>query len=156
MDKKQLQMIAAIGGAATVLGVFLPWASIDIPEALRSLIKVDTTPSGISTSDGKIVLILALVGAALAGALFLGKSLPISGKASILTAWICLGVAALICVIDFFDIGEGASVGIGLWLCVLGSIAGAVTGFMAWKQMGGQVPKAAPSDGGDDAGGGES
>ena len=158
MDKKQLLMIAAIGGVVTVVSVFLPWVTVDLSEfgplAAAISSKVDTSVAGIEGGDGKIVLILGLVAAAAAGALFLGKKLPMSDKGAIMTAWICLGVAVLVALINLFDLKGPASAGIGMWLCILGGLAGAATGFLAWQKMGGKLPSAPSGDGGGDAAGG--
>ena len=157
MDKKQLLMIAAGGAAATVIGVLLPWWSVDVPKGLGPLAAAfDTSVSGLDSGGGKFVLLLGLVAAAAAGALFLGKTLPVPGKTAILVSGACLGLAALICLMKFLDIKGPVSTGIGLWLCLIGSIAGAVTSFMVWKQMGGQLPKAPSGGEGGGEGGGES
>lgn len=138
MDKKQLHLIAAGGAAATLVGVFLPWASLS-DEGLGGALKAlgqSVSIAGIDGSDGKIVLVLALIAAALVGAQLLGKSLLLSGRKAMLVAGICLALAAAVCVIDFLDISGAVSVGIGLYLSLVGSIAGTATAFLAWKQMG--------------------
>ncbi len=145
MDRKQLLTIAAGGGAATVIGIFLPWASFS-DEGMGAALKAlgqSASRSGLDTGDGKIVLVLALIGTVLAAATLLGKALPLSRKASMLICMISLALAAVVCVIDFLDISGPLSVGIGLWLCLAGSIAGAATSFLAWRQLRGE-PSAAP------------
>lgn len=145
MDKKQLLMIATAGGAATALGVFLPWVTFSDEGLGAALRAVGESPSvaGIRGGDGKIVLVLGLVGAAAAGALFLGKALPVSGRKAIVAASICLALAALICVIDFLGMSAPAAAGIGLWLCMVGSIAGTATLLLARMQMGSELAEQA-------------
>ncbi|MDJ0976704.1 MAG: hypothetical protein QNJ98_19775 [Planctomycetota bacterium] len=145
MDKKQLVMIAAGGAAVTLVGLFLPWVSLSdegIGGALKALGK-SASFAGIEGSDGKIVLVLAAIAGALAGAQVMGKSLVLSARKGLLVAGICLALAAAICVIDFLDISGPVSVGFGLYLSLLGSIAGTVTAFLAWKQTSAEPTKAA-------------
>ena len=145
MDRKKLLMIAAGASVLTVLGVLLPWATLSdegLGGALQAIGQSLTT-TGLETGDGKIVLVLALIGAGLTGALFFGRSLPVSNRAATLIATICLGLVGLISLIDVMDISGMVSVGIGLWLCLVGGLAGAAASFLAWKGMAGESVGAA-------------
>ena len=136
MDRKQLVMLAAAGALVTLVGLFLPWASLS-DEGLGGALKAlgqSVSISGIEGSDGKIVLVLAAIAGALAGAQAMGKSIVLSPRKGMLVAAICMALAAAVCVIDFLNVGGPVSVGLGLYLSLLGSIVGTATAFLGWKQ----------------------
>lgn len=140
MDKKRLLMIAAAGGAATMLGAFLPWATLS-DEGLGGALKAlgqSVSVSGIDGGDGIIVLVLGAIGAAAAVGAFLGKL----GNKMVLVGAICLALAALVSIIDFMDISGPVSVGIGLWLCLIGSVVGTAAAFVGWKGGAAAAPAA--------------
>jgi hypothetical protein len=139
VDKKQLTMIAAVCGAATVLGTLLPWWSISVGP-------ISTSASGIDWGGGVVVLLLGAAAAVMFGATALGKGdkVPLPDKTKTLVGMSCLAVAALLTVIKFLDMGSGGlggvvSRGIGLWLTTAATVVGTVAGVMLFKAGGGQA-----------------
>jgi hypothetical protein len=144
MNRKQLLLIASGGGALSAIGAFMPWATFSdsgIGAALRAVGR-SASVSGMD-GDGKLVLVLCAIGLVATVAALLGKSLPVSTRGSLLSATICFGLSAAICVFDAMGISAPASVGMGLWLGVIGSIAAAAAGFLAWKKTSGAKEAAA-------------
>ena len=134
---KPLHILFAGAGLA-VLGTFLPWASIEF-----KLLGVSQTASGINTGGGKIIFILAAGAAVLPLIRQPGKE-----KLMALISMISAALAALVAVANLFDgmnaapsgshpmIKEGGiefSLGIGLYLCVLGCLGAAWGAFNIWK-----------------------
>ncbi len=123
MDKKQLTMIAGVGGAVAAVGTLLPWWS-------ASAGPFSMSASGIDWGGGVIVLLCAAAGAVLFGATALGKGdkIPMPEKTKGLVGTACLGVAALLVVIKFFDMPSDpmgvTSRGLGMWLSLAGALAG--------------------------------
>lgn len=135
---KTLHILFAGAGLA-VLGTLLPWASINI-----KVLGVSQTAAGIDAGGGKLILILA-VGAAV---LPLIKQ-PGKEKLMAFISWIAAALAALVALANLFDgmnaapntshpmFKEGGiefSLGIGIYLCVLGSVGAAWGAYKLWKE----------------------
>jgi hypothetical protein len=131
-----LSISATIAAGATLLGSLLPWASITF---FLGTISVAGT-----RVDGKYTALLAIA----AGILTI-VSLNNRNRGPMLAAAILLTIAAAVAVWDLADIGahvgslttdEGDTVGsvdigVGLYLCTAGSIAGAILAFMALPKL---------------------
>ncbi len=117
-------LIAGLIGLA--VGAFLPWVEADVA-FVGSISRIGTD------GDGKITLVLAIVIAILVGSGVVGSSLRLSRTR---TVWaLVLAVPAMaVAVYDFIDASKSvgdlnrgglgvASVGSGMYLTVLGSIA---------------------------------
>jgi hypothetical protein len=99
------------GGAAVLIGSFLPWAS-----AFGGLAEKKGTEG-----DGVITLVCGIA------MLLLGYMWYKSGNRNWKIAYIvAAGLAAIVAVIDIADVGgtEGISIGYGLWIVLIGAIAG--------------------------------
>jgi|GEM_PF-1939610 len=142
-----------LGGCGlAILGCFLPWASVSIDSPLM---KMSNSPSGINSNRGVFTLLLAV-----AAIVIHFVKVPGKDKLMALIATICAGLAALIGLYSMFDIkgdssndindilGTGAisiSIGIGLYLVVLGGLAGAFGWFQRFQKIPGPiVPPAGP------------
>ena len=99
---------ALIGSAAVVVGVFLPWVSV-----------FGLSVSGISTGDGKIVLVVAagalvLMAAAAGLVTWFAVSVRLANIASLAAAVLCL-------IVSMVDLNDFAA--IGLYLTFIASLA---------------------------------
>ncbi len=137
MDRKKLSMIAAACGAVVFVAMFLPFASFSGPSQFVALLP---TFNGFDWDGGVVVLILSLVAGAAALLVFLGKTdvVPLDGRQLLFVGVGGFAVAALLLVIKFFDDwpsgqGGGISRGIGLYLMLLATLAGAAACFLATK-----------------------
>jgi hypothetical protein len=124
---RSLLWVVLAGAAVVVLGSFLPWASVTVFGA-------ELTVDGMD-GDGP----LTLIGGALVGALTLAAHLQRPARWKVVTALVLAALVTLIAVIDVVDVSsrvadvEGelavdleASVGIGLWLVLAGSVVATV------------------------------
>lgn len=126
------------GAGLAALGTMLPWVTVTI-----KMMNLSNTVLGISFGAGKIVFVMAAAAAVLPVIKQPGKE-----KLMTLISMICAGVAALVAVMNLIngasatsdiptdlvkDSGFSASVGIGLYLCVLGSLAAGWGAFNLWK-----------------------
>lgn len=159
MDRKKLSMIGAACGAVVFVALLMPFGSMSAPSGgFGAAIAKQGSPNGFDWGGGAVVLIFSLLGAAAALLVFLGKTdvVPLDAKQLLFVGMGGFNIAFLIVIIKFFDgdawktvetpLGSfGMSRGIGLWLLVLATAAGAVACFMAAKQP--PIP-----DGGGDAG----
>jgi hypothetical protein len=144
--RKQLVLGAAIGGGVAALGTLLPWASAYGTGAFAGMVPASSW-SGIDSGKGWFVLILALVGGGAALLVHLGKAGQVVKQLNetqhLWASLGALGVALIVVLVQFFNDGYqsqefmgtkvGVSRGFGLWLCLLGSAAGAAAAFMATR-----------------------
>ena len=127
LDAHRNLLWVIVGGVAVVLlGSFLPWATVS------ASFLGEVTVSGMD-GDG----VLTLLGGAVAGGLALSAFLGRAARWKVVTALVFAVLVALVALIDIVDInsrvadleGEGlgaaidVSIGIGLWLTLLGGIA---------------------------------
>ena len=140
MEKKQLLLIAAVCGGVLFLGSLLAWVKAPSVEFMGQTVGGGSI-SGTQFTVGVFVLILGLVGGAAALAMALGKTdiVKLAPKQYALIAAGALGLAALLSIIKFFEIGPK---GIGIWLCFLAGIGGAACMFLVLRQMG-VIPESA-------------
>lgn len=114
----------AAGFILVFIGLLLPWITV-------SAGPFSASRSGISTGDGKVVFVLAIIAAA---GLYLRRSL---------VALIAGGLAAALTIYDAIDIGRlggdvpgeaksliDAGTGIGVWLVLVGAIALTAAGLL--------------------------
>jgi hypothetical protein len=127
-----MQWVMIGAGAVGIFGTLTTWVT-----ASAGFISV--SKNGISSGDGKIAVVLALVATA----------------ATLVTVWrpsrvlaivqvIFFGLLAILSVYEIVHIssksysGDGititASVGIGVYLCLLGGVAGVVAWIISWRQ----------------------
>lgn len=121
-----------IGDAVVIaIGTFLPWVEVTAGP-------VSITRSGLDTGDGKVMLFLALVGAALA---VLGVVLK-----RLLPCYLLLALGLIAIVVSAYDIADvqttgedlglgdliQADAGIGLWICLIGGIGMTTSGVLAF------------------------
>jgi hypothetical protein len=139
MDKKSLTLAAAICGAVTAIGTLLPWAT-------AKTFMMEVSAAGTESTKGVFVLILGLLGGAAALLVHLGKVgqiVKLDEKQHVLIGLGCFALAIILILTTFVDGGYktqtvmgqefGASRGIGLWLCLLASLAGGAALFMVLK-----------------------
>lgn len=129
MDNEKMPYYLGIGGgAAVILGSFLPWAEV-----------LGITVSGFD-GDGVLTLILGLVGA---GVAFMAMTRPVARWLLIVGA-VAFVAAFLIFIVDYLDVTDvpTASVGIGLWLVAIGSIVGGVGAVMMLRAPADAAPPA--------------
>ncbi|MDX1691345.1 MAG: hypothetical protein R3290_10015 [Acidimicrobiia bacterium] len=121
-------IVVLVGALITVLGSFLTWASVS---AAGVSVSVSGTGEG---GDGLLTLILALATGAVA--IFLSGR---PGRARMISIVIGAALIVLIAVINIADVnsvagdlggGVDVSIGIGLWLVLLGGIVAAVGAFL--------------------------
>jgi hypothetical protein len=124
--------LLVLGAAVVVLGSLLPWAEVTAP-------LVGTVSKAGTEGDGVLTLIGALI--------FGGFALPgLAGKRSrglLIAALVVALLVAAVAVVDMIDVTErfadvedqvasvDASIGIGLWLVLLGAGVAVVGGVMA-------------------------
>ena len=141
-----------LGGCGlAILGSFLPWVSVSFKEAIPGMGTSHSTSGVNYGSRGIFTLLLAGAGIALNYVKVPGKD-----KLMALIGTICGGLAALIAIISMFGISDAApvavlmdsfkvSIGIGLYLVVLGGLAGGFGWFLRFQKIPGPiVPPAAP------------
>ena len=120
-------------GDAVVLavGTFLPWVEVTAGP-------LSITRSGLDTGDGKVMLFLAIMGAAFA---VLGIVLK-----RLLPCYLLLAIGLIAIVVSAYDISDvqttgddlglgdliQADAGIGLWICLVGGIGMATSGVLAF------------------------
>ena len=116
---KQVSIGLGICGGLTAIGCFLPWATV-----LGGFLSI----SGTDTSDGAVVLILGVL--ILVAGIYVHPNFS-PKRSAYAFALICSALSFLISLVDMINIGSLtaetslASVGGGLYLCVIGS-AGAL------------------------------
>lgn len=132
-DNKKMSLAVVVCAAASILGAFLPWASV-------SFGGISSSASGFDGGDGKIIVLLAAAAGVIAFMWMQGK---LAKSGLLLGAMIAMAICALISVKDFFDIGDApgagavsVSRGIGIYLCLLGTLAGTAAAFFAWRSSG--------------------
>jgi hypothetical protein len=153
MGTKQLTMVAAVCGVVTLLGVLLPWATVDIPPEVAALARqygglAKTSVNGTEGDfKGTIVLILGILGGAAAAGAWLVKpgQLPFNARQLLTAALGAFALAWILTLTDMLRSFEGASRGIGLYLAFLATLAGAVAAFLALRQTPAAVAAAAPA-----------
>ena len=124
MDRSKISIGLSICGGLITIGCLLPWAT-----ALGGLIKLNGTDTG----DGKVVLIFGLV--ILATGFFVHPNRS-PKRYMYVIALICSCLSSLISIIDIIDVGSLtadtplASIGIGLYLCVIASVGSVVVSCM--------------------------
>ncbi len=133
---KNSKQIALFGSAALAIGSLLDWATV-------SSVFGELSVAG-TKGDGKLTLAAGLI----ALILFIQ---PTRQKAMVGAIISLLG--ALISIYDFANVSSHvadvdssiatADVGIGLYLCAIGSVAASVAGFVLAKAIAEQVPDAA-------------
>lgn len=108
---------AILGGALLVAGLFLPWAVFDFAEiGLSELGSIDI--KGMEQSVGLLAAALGIV-ILILGVLRITSVLAKISVASIVAA---AGlVAAVLVGMKIFDLNDGATLGIGIWLSLSGS-----------------------------------
>jgi hypothetical protein len=113
-------IVALISAAVVIIGSFMTWVTVGSGAISVSAGGMD------EGGDGVITLIVAI--AAAAAAIFL------KGRARMISIVVGGAVVLLVAIIDIFDIlGEDlvdASVGIGLWLVLVGGAALAASAFV--------------------------
>jgi hypothetical protein len=123
---REASLMMLVGGAVAVVSGFLPWASVG-----------PFTVDGMD-GDGRITAALgAFVG--VIGLMRLQRSRM--SKWAVWVAIVCGVVIAVTGVVDYADLPELASAGIGLYGTIAGGVVGAIGGFIARKQ-----PLVAPDD----------
>ena len=122
--------------AVAAVGSVLPWATVDT-SGFGDYGLGDISQDGLD-ADGKITIVLALIAAGFLIAAIVTKRLW-----TVITTTSIFAVTALIAVADIADVksrfneldglsfGFEVSVGIGLWVLLLASIAGAIVSFIA-------------------------
>ncbi len=127
----------AAGSLLAAICVFLPWVSVDIPkeslEAARQMgVDMDTSYSGFDAGwRGWVTLLGGLLCAAssvlkpMLAQKLTGEQMKMLTKATPIAGLVVFGVV----LISFFDVlgGDGANVGIGLWLALLGMLGAAAS-----------------------------
>jgi hypothetical protein len=153
MDKKQLVLVAAICGGVVALGSLLPWTT-------AKGLGFTGSSSGVDGFKGVLVLLAGLAAGGAALLVHLGKVGQVLKLDERQHLWIAIGafgLALLLSLIQFFDghyrtetahgVTMGWSRGFGLWLDLLGSIAGGATAWLAMQKgsapTGGAPPPAA-------------
>ena len=115
MDRSKVSMGLGICGGLIAIGCFLPWVT-----ALGGLLSV----SGMDSGDGKIVFTLGLL--ILVTGIYVHPNLG-PKKHRYVIALLCSVLSLLISLIDIIDVGSLAadtplaSIGTGLYLCVIAS-----------------------------------
>jgi hypothetical protein len=151
MDRKQLILIAAICGGATALGVILPWATMDAP------MSVGGSFNGFNTGWGTLVFLAALAAGAAALLIHLGKIGQFVKLTELQHVYVMVGgfgLATLGTLIHFFS-GTYTTVsgmgheygwhrGIGLWICLLGTLGGEAVSFLVMKGASSPAPPSTP------------
>jgi len=119
MDAKQASGLTLVGGLLLALGSFLAWGSV-----------LGISVSGIDGGDGWYTLIAGAVLALVGFMAWSGKALPVW------IGWLALAVGLAVALINFFDImgTEGVSIGIGMWLMLVGGALGLVGLLMGRKR----------------------
>lgn len=151
MDRKQLILIAAICGGVIVLGTLLPWVSTSAP------LGMSVSVSGTGTGMGPWVLILGILGGAAALLIHLGKVgqfVKLTELQHLYVAAGAMGLATIFLLIQFMQgyykteivMGQayGNSRGTGLWISLLGALAGEGAALMVLKQTTGSVLPPSP------------
>jgi hypothetical protein len=109
---------AVLGGALLVAGLFLPWAVFDFAEIGLS----ELGSMNIKGTEQSVGFLAAALGVVI---LVLGVLRVTSVLAKILVASIVAtaGLAAAVLVgMKIFDLNDGATLGIGIWLSLSGSV----------------------------------
>lgn len=131
-----LAIAGLVCAAVAAVGSVLPWATVDT-SGFGDYGLGDISQDGLD-ADGKITIVLALIAAGFLVAAIVTKRLW-----TVITTTSIFAITALIAVADIADVktrfdeldglgfGFEVSVGIGLWVLLLASIAGAIVSFIA-------------------------
>jgi hypothetical protein len=134
--------VAAVGALVAVVGSLLPWLTVTYGEALKPLLSGTATAesaSGIEGTGGKIIVVAGLVLIALVVAGILNIKIPAIGIGILVLGIVILGMALINLPARMNDVksfddslailkgladttGTSMSVGIGMYLAVLGGI----------------------------------
>lgn len=119
-DAKTQGWMVLGGGAALAIGSFLPWASA-----------FGQSVTGMDADDGVITLVLGLVLVALGYMMAMRET----QRWMVIAALVVGLIAVVVALIDLFDVlgTEAVSVGIGLWIVVLGAIVAAAGAAMRMR-----------------------
>jgi hypothetical protein len=133
----QGQMIAAVGGIALLVGMFLPWVGVSgssLPSGLPGAVDTSTSENIWKGSSLDIYLLITGVVALLPALMALTDSAEEFSFVS--AATLLLGVVAAILVIAFLtvDFPDGADRKIGAFIGLGGAIVIAVGGFRAMQE----------------------
>jgi len=121
---KQVSIGLSICGGLIAIGCLLPWATV-----FGGLLSIN----GIDTSDGTVVLILGIV--ILVAGIYVHPNFG-PKRSGYVIALICSALSFLISLVDMINIGSLtaetslASVGGGLYLCVIGSVGSLILSFV--------------------------
>ena len=125
--------ITAAGAVAVIIGIFLPWYSIEI-------FGISTSASpGLSDSTGILLLVFSVVAVAA------GLNVMNQNKKNMAILSVVMGVLCLLIMLNNWpdsELGEFVSTGIGYWLSLAGSIA--IIAGSAMGMQAGKSPAAAP------------
>jgi hypothetical protein len=133
----QGQMIAAVGGIALLVAMFLPWVGVSgpsLPSGLPGAVDTSTSENIWKGSSLDIYLLITGVVALLPALMALTDSAEEFSFVS--AATLLLGVVAVILVITFLtvDFPDGADRKIGAFIGLGGAIVIAVGGFRAMQE----------------------
>jgi hypothetical protein len=133
----QGQMIAAVGGIALLVAMFLPWVGVSgpsLPSGLPGAVDTSTSENIWKGSSLDIYLLITGVVALLPALMALTDSAEEFSFVS--AATLLLGVVAVILVITFLtvDFPDGADRNIGAFIGLGGAIVIAVGGFRAMQE----------------------
>jgi hypothetical protein len=133
----QGQMIAAVGGIALLVGMFLPWVGVSgssLPSGLPGAVDTSTSENIWKGSSLDIYLLITGVVALLPALMALTDSAEEFSFVS--AATLLLGVVAVILIITFLtvDFPDGADRKIGAFIGLGGAIVIAVGGFRAMQE----------------------
>jgi hypothetical protein len=130
-------VVALVGGVLALLGVILAWETVSAELIAGSGLSAST--SGLEANGGKIIAVLAIVTLALAVLDILSMKVPVPFGVSVTI----LGVlATLVAVANYFSVTDDVnkanaiiaglgSVGIGLYIAILGAVAMLAGGVLA-------------------------
>ncbi|HWB02750.1 MAG TPA: hypothetical protein VG796_06965 [Verrucomicrobiales bacterium] len=139
-----------VGGLGlAIISVFLPWVSYTskLPAELVALAGTSGSHSASGTRSNLGILALLLMAGVIASCF-----IKVPGKAKLIStsALAAAGLAALLILIEFIRTLSDStsnelvsiSVGIGLYLCVLGAAAGTFGSFLRWRNTPADPPAA--------------
>lgn len=151
-ERNRVAALLGIGAGIAVLGLFTPWVSLKVMLGSES---TSLTQSGISTDDGKIILLLAALLSLLAMPFVSGKIRRVLAVG--IVALLCATVITLVGFADIADIRNrahasgtvSAKVGFGLYITTAGGIVALAGAAMALRGRRTLGEAAAPEDSGD-------
>jgi len=127
-------IIGAVGAVAAIIGAFMPWDSATVQGLTIS-------ESAWDGNAGKTIVVASLIGLALAVAWLLGRKLPVSLRAAEIVIIVAGAIVLLVVAANWSDVNDAvnavnkmvpgaASLGIGIWLTILGGVAMVVGGVL--------------------------